>query len=198
MKTICITGLDGSGKSTQVKLLADKLPKSRIVSVWDFIVRPEFQEWSIYKMPPDVEKYVVNLSPTARSLFIFHAFHESYVRAMNSDVEYLIFDSYWYKYLAIEEAMGCPKSFSNFLKSQYKEPDFIFYLDLPNKSLPTRKPKISYYESGNKDKIDYKNFINIQKNAKSVIENFLPDKTICIDAEMDVKNIADMILTLVK
>lgn len=193
MKLICITGLDGSGKSTQVKLLADKLSNSRIVSVWDLIVRPEYQEWSIYKTPTNVEKYVMNLSPTSRSLFVFHSFNEAYERALKSDAEYLIFDSYWYKYWAIEQAMGSSKQLGDFLKTQYKEPDFIFYLDLPFKHLPNRKPTISNYESGNKDKIDINNFIEIQKSAKEIIESFLPKKTIWIDAELDVSKIEKFI-----
>jgi len=198
MKTICITGLDGSGKSTQVKLLSKKLKDSRISSVWDLITRAEFQEWSVYKMPPDIEKYVMNLSPTARTLFVFHTFQEAYVRAMQSNVEYLIFDGFWYKYLAIELAMGCDKALGDFLKTQYQEPDFVFYLNLANESLPIRKPKISHYESGNKDEIDYDNFLRIQKNAKVIIEGFLPKKTVWINAEKKISFIEEKITTLIQ
>jgi len=198
MKLICITGLDGSGKSTQVKRLSESLPNSRIVSVWDIIRRPEFQPWSIYKSPPDVEKYVMNLSPTSRSLFVFHSFNEAYESALKSDADYLIFDSYWYKYLAIEQAMGCSEDFSDFVKTQYKEPDLVIYLDLPNDQLIHRKPKISYYESGNKDKIDYPNFLRIQKKAKVLIEGFLPTKTVWIDAQMSIDEIGDVISEIIK
>ncbi len=193
MKTICITGLDGSGKSTQVKRLAKKLKNCRTSSVWDLITRPEFQEWSVYKTPPDIEKYVMNLSSTARTLFVFHTFQEAYERAIQSDVEYVIFDGFWYKYLAIELAMGCDKGLGDFLKTQYKTPDFVFYLDLPNSSLQKRKPTISHYESGNKDQIDYTNFLKIQKSAKQLIEEFLPEKTVWIDAELSIEEIVSII-----
>ena len=181
MKTICITGLDGCGKTTQVKLLVEKLPDSRIVSVWDLIKRPEFQDWTIYKKPPDVEQYVANLHPVSRSLFIFHAFDVAYRHALNSEVDYIIFDGYWYKYWAIEQAMGAPKELGQFFSSQYLVPDYTFYLDLPLDNLLTRKKQISVYEAANQtDKILA--FIEIQYKAKEILKKILPENTIQLNA----------------
>ncbi len=198
MKTICITGLDGSGKTTQAKLLSEKLPNSRFVSVWDIVSRPEFKGSLIYNMPPNIEEYVMNVSATSRSLFVFYAFNEAYERALNSNADYIVFDSFWYKYWAIEKAMGGSKNLEKFIFSEYKEPDFIFYLDLPIESLPKRKPKISHYESGNKDKIDYTNFLKIQKKAKTYLESFLPKKTITINADFSIKEIEQKIIADIK
>ena len=181
MKTICITGLDGCGKTTQSKLLADKLPDSRIVSVWDLIKRPEFQSWTIYKMPPDVEQYVANLHPVSRSLFIFHAFDVAYRHALKLKADYIIFDGYWYKYWAIEQAMGAPKELGQFFSTQYLVPDYTFYLDLSPEELVKRKKQISVYEAANQtDKILA--FIEIQYKAKEILKKILPENTIHLNA----------------
>jgi len=193
MTTICITGLDGCGKTTQAKLLAEKLPDSRIVSVWDLIKRPEFQSWTIYKMPPDVEQYVANLHPVSRSLFIFHAFDAAYRQALNSDAAYLIFDGYWYKYWAVEQAMGAPPALKDFFSSQYLVPDYTFYLDLPTAELIKRKKQISVYEAANQtDKI--KAFLDIQNRAGVILQSLLPEPSIVLDATENVENLHQKIL----
>ena len=194
MKTICITGLDGCGKSTQAELLAKVLPDSRIVSVWDLIKRPEFQSWTIYQMPPNVEQYVANLQPLSRSMFVFHAFNEAYHRALSSGASYLIFDGYWYKYWAVEQAMGTPEEFGTFLAKQYLIPDKTFYLDLQVDEILKRKEKISVYEAGNQsDKVNA--FINFQKKALHIMENLLPEKSISIDATGSIEQIHQNILS---
>ena len=181
MKTICITGLDGCGKTTQAKLLAKKIQGSRIVSVWDLIKRQEFQNRTIYKNPPKVEQYVANLHPVSRSLFIFHAFDVAYRHALNSEVDYIIFDGYWYKYWAIEQAMGAPGTLGQFFSTQYLVPDYTFYLDLPLDVLLTRKKQISVYESANQtDKL--KAFLDIQTKACTILQTLLPKNTIQINA----------------
>ncbi len=197
MRTICITGLDGSGKSTQAELLATKLPNSRIVSVWDIITREEFKAWTIYKKDLNVEKYVVNLHSTSRSLFIFHAFNEAYQRAINTEADFLIFDSHWYKYWAIEQAMGAPASLAEFFKNQYQPSDLIFYLQLSLQSQIDRKTKISVYESGQNGSKKIDNFVKIQSKAKSILEVLLPRDTIYLQAENTVEKLSDEILKTV-
>jgi len=193
MKTICITGLDGCGKTTQAKLLAEKLPDSRIVSVWDLIKRPEFQSWTIYKNPPDVEQYVANLHPVSRSLFIFHAFDAAYRSALKSGADYIIFDGYWYKYWAVEQAMGAPPELGHFFSSQYLEPDYIFYLMLPLEELLKRKKQISVYEAANQtDRI--KAFLDIQNRAGEILQNLLPEHTIHLNASENIENLHQKIL----
>ena len=193
MKTICITGLDGCGKTTQAKLLAEKLPDSRIVSVWDLIKRPEFQSWSIYKMPPDVEQYVANLHPVSRSLFIFHAFDVAYRSALKSGADYIIFDGYWYKYWAVEQAMGAPPALKDFIRQQYLMPDYTFYLMLPLEELLKRKKQISVYEAANQtDKI--KAFIDIQARAGEILQSLLPEPSIVLDATENIENLHQKIL----
>ncbi len=193
MKTICITGLDGCGKTTQVKLLSEKLPDSRIVSVWDLIKRSEFQSWTIYKNPPDVEQYVANLHPVSRSLFIFHAFDAAYRHALNSEVDYIIFDGYWYKYWAVEQAMGAPETLGQFFSSQYLEPDYTFYLELSMEELLKRKKQISVYEAANQtDKI--KAFIDIQARAGEILQTLLPKQTIYLNAVENIETLHQKIL----
>ena len=193
MKTITITGLDGTGKTTYAKFLQSKLPNSSIVSVWDIIINPEYKVWSIYQYPPNVEQYVMNLTPASRSLFIFHAFNEAYQRAMQSQADYLIFDSHWYKYWAIEQAMGAPKQLGQFLSTQYKHSDITFCLELSIEEVLQRKKTISLYESGNKNKVDVNNFIKIQQSAQKIIRDILPDDTLYIYTAENIESIQQMI-----
>jgi len=193
MKTISITGLDGCGKSTQAELLAKKLPNSRIVSVWDIIKRPEFQSWTIYQQPPDVENYVMHLHPVSRTLFIFHTFNEAYQKAVNSDADYLIFDGNWYKYWAIEKAMGSAKELGDFFKRLYPEPDISIYLKLDIDEIVRRKNNISVYEGGLSDDKTQK-FKAIQSQAMKILENLLPEKTFVIDAKNNIENIHQNIM----
>ncbi len=194
MKTIVITGIDGSGKTTQSKLLKSKLNEAKVFSVWDIIVNPNYKDWSVYKSPPPVEKYVVNLNPTSRALFVFHAFDFAYQQAIKSSAKFVIFDSYWYKYLAVELAMGADKNLIDFIKKRYLNPDICFYLDMKIDLLPTRKPTISQYESGTKNGLDYDNFIKIQTLSKRYLEDFLPDNTIKISASKSIDQISKKII----
>ncbi len=188
MKIISITGLDGSGKTTQAKRLAAVLPQSRMVSVWDLITRAEFKDWSIYCKSPKVEQYVMHLSPLSRSLFIFHAFNEAYEKAMSSTSEYLIFDGYWYKYWAIEQAMGAPKSLGSIWDAQYLKPDFNVFLDLSPEEILKRKKEYSVYETANKlDQI--KTFYQIQSSARKILHQLMPETTIKINALNSEENI---------
>ncbi len=194
MITISITGLDGCGKSTQAKLLAEKLPNSRIVSVWDIIKRPEFQDWTIYRQPPKVENYVAHLHPVSRSLFIFHAFNEAYQKAIKSEAAYLILDGNWYKYWAVEQAMGSPEVLGAFFQNQYPNPDVSIYLKLEIEQILQRKQAISIYESGgNEDKL--KKFVQIQTITKDILEKLLPANTLFVDAR---KSIDDQHLEILK
>jgi len=193
MKTISITGLDGCGKSTQAELLAKKLPNTRIVSVWDIIKRPEFQSWTIYQQPPNVENYVMHLHPVSRTLFIFHTFNEAYQKAVNSDADYLIFDGNWYKYWAIEQAMGSAEELGDFFNKLYPKPDISIYLKLDIDEIVRRKKNISVYEGGLSDDKTQK-FKAIQSQAMKILENLLPEKTFVIDAKNNIENIHQNIM----
>lgn len=179
MIRISITGLDGCGKSTQSKLLSEKLSDSRIVSVWDLLKRKEFKKWTIYQPQPKVENYVYHLHPFSRSLFIFHSFNEAYQKAVQSEAEFLIFDGDWYKYWAIEQAMGSWNKFGELLNSIYPTADLTFYLKMSIPDLIKRKKKISVYEGGNDNKTQ--KFIEIQTRAKTILESYLPKDTVVLD-----------------
>jgi len=195
MKTIVITGVDGAGKTTQVDLLKKVLPNVNTMSVWDIVANPEYKEWSIYDgFPPAVEKYVMQLPPLSRTFFIFHAFDFAYKKALEKEVDYLILDGYWYKYLSVELAMGTNDGILDFLFDLYEEPDLTFYLDLPISKIKERKPVISQYESGTKEGIDYENFLKIQVVAKDFIENMIPEDAVYIDATKPIDDIQNEIM----
>ncbi len=195
MKKIVITGVDGAGKTTQVNLLKKVLPNVNTMSVWDIVANPEYKKWSIYNgFPPEVEKYVMQLPPLSRTFFIFHAFDFAYKKAMAKKADFLVLDGYWYKYLSVELAMGTNDGILDFLIDLYEEPDLTFYLDLPISRIQERKPKITQYESGTKEGIDYDNFLKIQEEAKDFIENMIPEEAIYIDAMKSIEEIHHQIM----
>ncbi len=195
MKKIVITGVDGAGKTTQVNMLKKVLPNVNTMSVWDIVANPKYKDWSIYNgFPPQVEKYIMQLPPVSRTFFIFHAFDFAYAKAMEKEADFLILDGYWYKYLSVEIAMGTDEDFIDFMLNRYEEPDMTFYLDLPIHKIHERKPKISQYESGTKEGIDFANFLKIQIEAKDLIEEMIPEKTYYIDATKSKEEIHDQIM----
>ena len=168
-KLICVTGPDGSGKSSLVNALKNLIAGSIVVSIWDTIKDPSKQNLVPFRTMEDVDIYLSHLHHESRSLLLMHCLAESMEMAKKKNAPYLLADSYWYKYYATEKAHGSAVEYLDKLVSLFEKPDFIFYINAKANLTFKRKMIISRYECGFANEVNKQTFMNFQK---LVIDNF--------------------------
>lgn len=152
---IVIDGIDGCGKSTQVRLLHDKLLDRGLpttISKWqdsayiqklfigDLIKR--IQEGSV-RIPPESRTFLLGADISYRL--------ESLIKPLLEKGQIVIGDRYVYKVIAQGIARGLEKDWLQRLFSFAPVPDLVIMLDVPpGVSLRriTGSREISYYEAG--------------------------------------------------
>ncbi|MFZ5979858.1 MAG: dTMP kinase [Candidatus Zixiibacteriota bacterium] len=152
---IVIDGIDGCGKSTQVKLLYDNLVKRGLpvtVSKWqdssyiqklyigDLIKR--IQEGSV-RIPPESRTFLLGADISYRL--------ENMIKPSLEQGHIVIGDRYVYKIIAQGIARGLDKKWLQELFSFAPAPELVIMLDVPPEvSLEriTSSREISYYEAG--------------------------------------------------
>ncbi|MBN1182876.1 MAG: hypothetical protein JXB49_11350 [Bacteroidales bacterium] len=145
-KTICITGMDGTGKSTLIKSLAALYPSCYIATIWDLMTS---QNKGIpFNSKKDIDDFLCGLTPDSRLLFLAHAMKYSIDKALESYCEVVIIDSYYYKYFAMEKALGANVRLIESLIESFPIPDIVLELVLPIDVAFERKTKFSNYECG--------------------------------------------------
>lgn len=177
---IVMDGIDGCGKSTQVRLLADLFEqqgRSVVTSKWkdseyvqklfigDLLKR--FQDGTV-RIPPEARTFLLAADISNR--------HESSIRPAIEKGHMVIADRYIYKIVAQGMARGLEKAWLDNLFSFAVEPDIKIFLDLHPAQAAERivaYREISHYEAG----MDVltggdreQNFIEFQKRVR---ENLL-------------------------
>ena len=131
----CVTGPDGSGKSTQVAAVAGWLRKEghsvAISQIWDPMLDPAFAGRALFDSPAKADAYLELLDSTSRMYFLCHALQESLVRARARETDVVLLNAYWYKYHAVEVAHGGDAPTLRTINSVLPEPDVTFYLRIP-------------------------------------------------------------------
>ncbi len=177
---IVIDGIDGCGKSTQVKLLANLLAKRGIdfvTSKWkdsqyveklfigDLLKR--FQDGSV-RIPPEARTFLLAADISNRL--------SSTIKPALSSGKVVIGDRYIYKIVAQGIARGLERRWLESLFTFAVEPDVKFFLDLDPEVAAERilsYREISYYEAGC-DILDgedrRRNFVKFQSKVR---ENLL-------------------------
>lgn len=167
-RTICITGGDGSGKSTQVAALAAALTEKglsfAVVTIWDAFDDPAMSSKLPFGKPADVFEYLKLLSPRSRSHFLFHALHASLDLAATRSPDVLLINAYWYKYFATEVAHGGNPAMLRALAAGFPEPDVTFFLKISAETTVLRKDQPSDYETG------YGDFLEFQRHSLQALE----------------------------
>jgi len=141
-RLIAITGMDGTGKSSLITSLCGQNASMKDVSIWDPMKSGLFQS------KQDIDQYLCHLSPNARVQFLSHALTESLHMAMESKMEVLLLNAYYYKYFASELALGASPDLVSGLISTFPRPDRVIHLTIPIQIASTRKKKYSMYECG--------------------------------------------------
>lgn len=161
-RIICITGPDGSGKSTLIDALEKALPGAIVTTIWDLMKEPALEHIIPFKKPQDVDAYLAALHPAGRSLFLIHCLTEAFENAKEKAPAYILTDSYWYKYYATEIAHGTSREYMDKLVSHFEQPDFIFYLNADEQLTSDRKQRFSRYECGFAAELNEETFRDFQ------------------------------------
>lgn len=155
MKTVVLTGPDGSGKSTLCantsRLLEAYLGSRTVacVSVWDATLAS-----NLFASKTAVVDYLNDLDGYTRTLFIYHALSRSIDLAQRKRPKYILIEGFWYKYAVTEIGQGVKQRDVLSASEAFAAPDLTFYLDINPEDAWTRKAKassrsqVSHYEQG--------------------------------------------------
>lgn len=147
---IAVEGVDGSGKSTQVRLLYEWLK--------GLGCRVYFSEWNssdLVRGATKRGKKEQTLTPTTFSLVHATDFADRYERQILPRLEagwMVLCDRYMYTAFARDQTRGCDPAWLRRTYSFAAKPDITFYYDLPREVALNRilagRPSIKYHEAG--------------------------------------------------
>ncbi|PLX13332.1 MAG: hypothetical protein C0594_01375, partial [Marinilabiliales bacterium] len=107
--------------------------------------------------------------------------------ALKKGKEWILTDSYIYKYFASEHTAGASLSMLTSLIQEFPVPDFVFKLNIDVKEAAKRKSKYSRYECGAVNQCNEKQFIEFQERILESWEIFDQQSWHLIDAQAPVK-----------
>jgi thymidylate kinase len=194
-KTICITGIDGSGKTTLIERLGELIEGSRVVTIWDLMKVPEITRYYNLRSSQEVEDYLAQLHYPARTYFLFQCLSEALYRSQESNPKVTLIDAYWYKYAAGEIALGGDPAEITRMAAPFPKPDHIFIMDVSADTARQRKQSLTAYEDGLEQ---FENFEAFQAQSSQVLRQLLKDENpIILDAEKPLEENAQRIIEIV-
>ena len=189
---VCITGLDGSGKSTLISNVVNELPDSREVTIWDAF---NHKGITLFKTKRDIDNYPCMLSPNARLLFLAHALQYAMDKALSADIENIFINAYYYKYFSSEKVLGADQTLIDTLISNFPVPDKTIFIALSPEISASRKNKLSRYECGCKEAAAAC-FIDFQKKVQLAFEAYIQPDWFILDACNSPKDLKDITLKI--
>lgn len=165
---IVITGPDGSGKSTVCRALSHLLEyfygqdNIAVVSAWD--IAPQ-----LFSSRIKARDHLNSLEGPSRSLLILYGIRHALDLALKSSPKIILFDSYWYKYVASEIGRGESKEWLYNAVKIFPRPDWVFHLDISPQDAALRKKVIRDYECGiTSGKVSIEKFVCFQSKLLSI------------------------------
>ncbi len=184
-KLICITGIDGSGKSTLIKGLLKHFGNFYLASIWDLMTSSA--KGLPFKSKTDIDEFLCSLTPDSRLLFLSHCLKYSMDKAFESSMDNILIDSYYYKYFATEKALGASNQLINSLQVSFPEPSVVIELVLSVEMASQRKTKYSRYECGLHTEPNVSSFISFQHKALAEWRRYNKTNWHQIDTQHDAK-----------
>jgi dTMP kinase len=182
-KLIVVEGIDGSGKSTQLRLLEKWLRYNRFE-----VFRTEWNSSELVKSVTSKGKKKENLTPITFSLLHATDFTDRFERNILPLLRagyFVLADRYIYTAYARDSTRGCNPNWVSGVYDFAIKPDITFYFRVPLDTAMDRilagRPKLKFYEAGmdlNLSKDLYESFrifqsrIVSQYEAMSKLENF--------------------------
>ena len=171
---ICVEGIDGSGKSTQIKILRDWL-----LSLGENVIYTEWNSSNLIASTTKVAKNKNILTP--KTFSIAHAVDfadrlENIIIPNLKEGAIILSDRYIYTAFARDVARGVRPSWVKNMYNFAIKPDLCFYFNVPveyalQRICSNRSPK--YYEAGMDTKLckdPYESFILFQGKVKDEYE----------------------------
>lgn len=149
---LCVTGLDGAGKSTLIRAVRAELARRAAagvatVSVWDTVARAGLLRPG-GDGAPALDAYLTRLDPTSGLLLVLHGLHAALARAQAAGAALQLVDGYWYKYGAMAIAGGARRADVLRLGRLFPAPRWLFHLQVDPTVAARRKRTLSGYETG--------------------------------------------------
>jgi dTMP kinase len=149
-RLIAVEGIDGSGKSTQIRLLEQWLRHGGFR-----VFKTEWNSSDVVKEITSKGKKKGTLTPTTFSLLHATDFDDRYERNILPLLHagyWVLADRYAYTAYARDAVRGCHPAWIRRLYSFARRPDIVFYFRVPvdvavNRMLSGR-PNLKYYEAG--------------------------------------------------
>jgi dTMP kinase len=142
-----------------------------------------------------IDRYLEQLHPESRSLFLMHALYGSIERSRQRTVDFIITDGYWFKYYATEVAAGADPGYLDALVSLLEEPDYLFHLMAAEDLAAQRKERFSRYECGFAHEISERTFTAFQQRANEILDRVVSARrAITLDAYRSVAHNRDLVL----
>lgn len=188
-KLICITGMDGSGKSTVISKLLKRYDNAIECSVWNPFYNPKTK---IFESKNKLFNYLFQLNTDARLLFITHALSQSINNAIKSGRSHIFINAYYYKYFSSELCMGADKNLIKNLGQFFIKEDFTVLLNISPQETYKRKQSITKYECGMRPNNE-NNFINFQSECLKTMGDYATPNWLQVDATQDIDKIIERI-----
>ena len=149
-KLIVVEGIDGSGKSTQLRLLEKWLQFNKFE-----VFRTEWNSSNLVKSITSKGKKKANLTPTTFSLLHATDFADRFERNIMPLLRagyFVLADRYIYTAYARDVTRGCNPKWVRKIYDFALKPDLVFYfrvpIDISMDRILAGRPKLKYYEAG--------------------------------------------------
>lgn len=194
-RLICITGPDGSGKTTVIKALKSVFPEYIESTIWDALNHSEVK---LFSSKSDIDHYLGLMSAEARVMFLAHALKFATDESVNSNSEIIILNGYIYKYFVSEAARNCNRDLLLHLERSFPKPEKVIYLDTPLEVTADRKSHFSTYECGGSKMNDRDSFVDFQKRCQVEWTKYLRPDWNSVDGTMSPDKVLSEVIKLIQ